>query len=383
MRETGHCTEHPAMIAIAAAETPAWQRPPQASVRRPPFYGGAVEEESQKRVKALLTVVGTVFEEYGEWPTRQYVEAELEQDFRLDLDDCLNVTPSRLVAAGVTGEDGQIALRVAGLAEAGLEKTVGRFVEAIRWCVTELGGSRPTHPGQTEEVRVDSEQFRSEWSSRGVEVNDLDLKKLAAMIRLEGNFAGFSGEGHKWSILLSRRVFRPYRDVETVEDYLDIRAEMERPAIPPTPPLLSVAQGGSLDLEGGLPAIVASRCAKLIRDQHWDAAALEAIKVMADLLRERSGLRLDGEALAGKALSPPNPVVPIVGIGDTHGDGVQRGVMLIAQGLFHAARNPLAHASLRLSRDEAMEVIAAVGFVIRGVERGTPDDEDGHPLDGR
>ena len=60
MGETGHCAEHPSMIAIPTAETLAWQRPPQASVRRLPFYGGAVEEESRKRVRALLSVVDRI-----------------------------------------------------------------------------------------------------------------------------------------------------------------------------------------------------------------------------------------------------------------------------------------------------------------------------------
>jgi hypothetical protein len=34
---------------------------------------------------ALLEVVRKVFEQRGKWPTRQYVEAVLDQDYYLDL----------------------------------------------------------------------------------------------------------------------------------------------------------------------------------------------------------------------------------------------------------------------------------------------------------
>lgn len=336
---------------------------------------GPVETSSTDKTAALLAVISKVFDEHGEWPVRQYVDAKLEQDHDLELDDCLNATPAELVAAAGHGEDNEVALRVAGLASAGSPAIVDRFIEALKWFVAELGGSSPTHPGTTEDVRVSSEQLRSEWSSRNVEVSDLDLKKLRALILLEGTHAGFSGEGHDWSLLLSRRVFRPYRGVETIDDYFAIRSAMESPTPPPavtatpsTPP--SGLQPPST-ARGEFAVAIEGAVAPLIHDGHFSSAALEAIKVMATVLREKSGLDLDGDALAGKALAAPDPLVRVVGVGGTGGDAIQRGVMQAAQGIFQAARNPLAHSRITLSRDEAMEIVAMASFVVRSVERGT------------
>jgi uncharacterized protein (TIGR02391 family) len=337
----------------------------------------AVEMSSTNKSGALLTVVAKVFDEYGEWPVRQYVEARLEQDHDLELDDCLAAMPRALVAAAGHGEDSEVALRVAGLVAVGSSAIVERFIEALRWLVDDLGGSSPAHPGSTEEVRITSAQLRSEWSSRNVDVSDLDLKKLRALIMLEGVHAGFSGEGHDWSLLLSRRVFRPYREVEKIDDYLTVRAELESltpvPAATAAPSMLPPGQAPEGAARGGFADAIADVVAPLIQDGHFASAAPEAIKVMAAVLREKSGLDLDGESLAGRALGPPDPLVRAVGVGGATGDSVQRGVMQMAQGIFQAARNPLAHSRLTLSRDEAMEIVAMASFVVRSVERGEED----------
>jgi uncharacterized protein (TIGR02391 family) len=330
-----------------------------------------VEARSADRVIALLKVVAGVFDEHGEWPTRQYVEAELEQDHGLDLEECLAATPPNLLAAAGQGEDSELALRISGLAAAGSVTIVERFIEALRWCVDAVSGSRPKHPGTIEDISISAEELRAEWAMRNVEVSDLDLKKLRALILLEGTFAGFSGEAHSWSIDLSRRVLRPYRDVRSIKDYLAIRAEWE---LPPAAPVLIPAQT-PLDLpQAGdapdeLPAAVPERVRRLFRDEYFENAALESIKFVTAILRERSGLELDGKDLAGKALSPPDPLVRVVGLGGASSESIQRGLMLIAQGLFQAARNPLAHDQVSLSRGEAIEIIAMAGFIIRAIER--------------
>jgi hypothetical protein len=85
---------------------------------------------SANKTNALLAVVATVFDEHGDWPVRQYVDAKLEQDHDLELDDCLAVTPRALVAAAGHGEDSEVALRVAGLVAGGPAPIVDRFIEA-------------------------------------------------------------------------------------------------------------------------------------------------------------------------------------------------------------------------------------------------------------
>lgn len=336
-----------------------------------------MEVTTTQRKNALLAVIAGVFDQHGTWPIRQYVEARLEQDHRIDLDACLGAAPANLVAASGFSEESEVALRIAGLVAAGSTAIVERFIEALRWCVDELDGSLPAHPGTREEVRVSSGQLRDEWAQRGAEITDLDLKKLLALIRLEGTHGGLSGEGHEWSVVLTRPVFRRYRTVKTVQDYLKVRAEMEPPRQPSAPvqaPLESVETAVIEDTATyEFPVAVETRCGQLLRNGHYESAALESIKIMASVLRERSGLQLDGESLAGKALAPPDPRIRVIGVGGATSDAVQRGVMQIVQGIFQAIRNPLAHAPLSLSHEEAIEIVAMASFVVRIIERDDPD----------
>lgn len=66
---------------------------------------GPMETSSANKTDALLSVAA-LFDEHGEWPVRQYVDAKLEQDHELELDDCLTVTPRALVAAA--GHGGEV-----------------------------------------------------------------------------------------------------------------------------------------------------------------------------------------------------------------------------------------------------------------------------------
>jgi uncharacterized protein (TIGR02391 family) len=74
----------------------------------------------------------------------------------------------------------------------------------------------------------------------------------------------------------------------------------------------------------------------LFANGHFAQAVLEAVKVMRDVLREASGLELDGDRLAGKALNPENPLIVVGDLSTETGRSRQRGVMLIAQGIFGA-----------------------------------------------
>jgi hypothetical protein len=134
--------------------------------------------ESRDPLDCLLEVVATVFRERGEWPSRQYVQAVLDQDYYVDLDEAMSSASSGLLVASGSQPRDKISLTVSGLHEAGAKDEVERFVEVLRWCVDEVIGFRPSDPSQTEEVHVNSEQFRAEWEQRHRGTSDLDLAKL-------------------------------------------------------------------------------------------------------------------------------------------------------------------------------------------------------------
>ncbi len=330
-------------------------------------------KDAASPLDALLEVVRKVFEQRGKWPTRQYVQAVLDQDYHLDLDDVLEAAPQSLVYSTGTQEGSEVTLTVAGLAAAGDKEDVQRFVEALRWCVAEQMGFRPADPGKTEQLRLEAEQFRSEWTSRGQTVTATEMAKLRAMLTTEGIYSSIGGEGDSWTVTLDRRSVYPYRDVETTEDYLTVKeASTAAPTeqVPQIGPPAYASRGRfflTTELDE-LPAKVREACSTLFLDGHFAQGVAEAAKVMRDVLREASGLDLDGDQLAGKALNPDNPLIVLGHLSTETGKSRQRGVMLIAQGIFGAVRNPLAHHRIVLRPAEARQMVAMIAFVVEAVE---------------
>lgn len=324
---------------------------------------------------ALLKVVRGAFDRSGRWPTRQYVEAVLDQDHNMDLDEILESAPRSLVYSTGTQESSEVILTVAGLAAAGAETDVKRFVEALRWCVAEQLGFRPSDPGATEEVKIEVDQFTSEWASRGAKTSAVDLIKLRAMLTTEGIYSSIGGEDGKWIVTLNRRCVLPYRDVLTIKDYLAARKASASPAprqqLPEVEPTSSEAavpdRLPQFGLEGR-PAKVMEACATLFANGHFAQGVLEAVKVMRDVLQEASGVDLDGEKLAGRAFNPKDPLIVVGDLATETGRNRQRGMMLIAQGIFAGVRNPLAHQRIVVPGSEARQIVAMIAFVVEAVE---------------
>ncbi len=293
----------------------------------------------------------------------------------MDLDEILEAAPRLLVYSTGTQEGSEVILTVAGLAAAGAKTDVKRFMEALRRCVDEQLGFRPSNPGATEEVKIEADQFRSEWASRGEKVSAVDLIKLRAMLTTEGIYSSIGGENGKWTVTLNRRCVLPYRDVRTIKDYLTVKeasaplaTRQEFPEIEPTSNKAAapyrLPQTGLEDL----PAKVREACAILFANGHFAQGVLEAVKVMRDVLQEASGVDLDGEKLAGKVFNPKDPVIIVGDFATETGRNRQRGMMLIAQGIFAGVRNPLAHQRIVVPASEARQIVAMIAFVVEAVE---------------
>ncbi len=292
----------------------------------------------------------------------------------MDLDEILERTPRSRVYSTGPQENAEVILTVAGLAAAGAETDVKRFVEALRWCVAEQLGFRPSDPGATEELKIEADQFRSEWASRGEKVSAVDLIKLRAMLTTEGIYSSIGGEEGQWIVSLNRRSVLPYRDVQTITDYLAAKEASAPPAprqeLPEVEPTSGEANPDRLShnrLED-LPAKVREACATLFANGHFAQGVLEAVKVMRDVLQEASGVDLDGEKLAGRAFNLKEPLIVVGDLATETGRNRQRGVMLIAQGIFAGVRNPLAHQRIVVPPPEAGQIVAMIAFVVEAVE---------------
>lgn len=318
-------------------------------------------------VDPLLEVIRSVFEVRGAWPSRQYVQAVLLQDYGIDLDETLLSTKPGFLRGETHRRDSKLMLTVPGLHAAGAFEEVKRFVEMLRWCVDEVSGFRPAEPGVAEDLEISSDRLRDEWHQRGRNTSDLDLTKLLELVRIEGIFDSLHGEGPHWSMTLSYDRLRRFRDVQNVDDYLRHAAERQGEFRPSPRALEQPATDEIEPAPAALPPLdpeLREAAVHLFDHGHYSHAVHEGTKFLRDLIREFSGLSEDGDSLAGKAFGTKNPPIRIADLSDPTGLSTQRGAMFLTKGIFAAIRNPLAHDRRELDSVTAAEMLSVLNLVV-------------------
>lgn len=88
------------------------------------------------------------------------------------------------------------------------------------------------------------------------------------------------------------------------------------------------------------------------RNGHYREAVLNSIVAVYDLLRERTGLQLDGQSLATEAFSLEKPYLVFSELSTESGRNDQKGFLQVLAGAYIGIRNPKAH-SLHHDLDES------------------------------
>jgi uncharacterized protein (TIGR02391 family) len=143
------------------------------------------------------------------------------------------------------------------------------------------------------------------------------------------------GADHAVYRRLSQLVARGTPAVEEVVDLLRNVLETERPVegfLEPDPSFRSLLH----------PAITEHAYPQFCNG-HYREAVLNSIMAVFELLRERTGLPLDGSALVTQALSVQAPMLRLADIGTESGRNEQAGFIQILQGAYSGIRNPKAH----------------------------------------
>jgi uncharacterized protein (TIGR02391 family) len=113
--------------------------------------------------------------------------------------------------------------------------------------------------------------------------------------------------------------------------------------------------------------------AELLTDNYFHAV-LEAVKSVAEKIREKTGLPGDGEDLIGPALALGKTGVPMLAFNSLRTDteqSEQKGLTNLLPGLFGAFRNPTAHApkiTWRMDEDDALDVLGIVSLLHRRLD---------------
>ncbi|MGZ9829502.1 TIGR02391 family protein [Tsukamurella ocularis] len=121
---------------------------------------------------------------------------------------------------------------------------------------------------------------------------------------------------------------------------------------------------------GAHEQVLAHCRADLLRHDYYEAV-FEAIKGLGDRLRRISGLDLDGSRLVQQSLGGKTPVVKLNALDTETKRNEQRGVALLAEGLFAAFRNPSAHeprTNWVMSEQDALDVLGTASMVHRRLD---------------
>lgn len=187
--------------------------------------------------------------------------------------------------------------------------------------------------------------------------------RAAALLALRETF----GVDHTYGIEFQRAVTQPSRDSVTSALSLllmhaldDLRASESGPR-------------NQIGLEALLHPVVTSAAYGQFANGHYRDAVLNSVMAVLQLIRDRTGLTIDGEALVTKAFSPNRPLLIVSEDWDSQsGKDEQKGFMFLLQGAVTGVRNPKAH-SLRYSpdREVAAQYLVFASLLARQIENAT------------
>ena len=112
-------------------------------------------------------------------------------------------------------------------------------------------------------------------------------------------------------------------------------------------------------------------CRAELLDENYFHAVLEAVKGVAERIREISGLTSDGADLFNEAFSTKKPILAVNGLSTSTEISEQKGFTSMLVGLFGAVRNTTAHApKVRwpMEEQDALDIFSLVSFIHRKLD---------------
>jgi protein kinase-like protein len=210
------------------------------------------------------------FLDSGDWPIHAYLESKLEAD-GIELNDTLAEMPAGLFwpdprARGAVwfSEDERLGLRVAGLALCrGSDAHLEMFLVVLRWLVEQRRSASPASPQDA--PRVERRSVDLIEPLRAVTGGDplvRDVKLMLELMNIEPGLPSWAGDPNDFRLrtFAVDREIRRFRDVETIEQFVEIVSPRAAPQTGTT--AAAIASGTAVDLAADVPAAQAARPAR-------------------------------------------------------------------------------------------------------------------------
>ena len=88
------------------------------------------------------------------------------------------------------------------------------------------------------------------------------------------------------------------------------------------------------------------------------------------IYKKENGIELDGDSLFTSIFSPNNPIIKLEDISTQSGKNVQKGYMLICQGMWSAIRDPKAHKNIDITKEDALEKLFLMSLIMHKIDAG-------------
>lgn len=128
-----------------------------------------------------------------------------------------------------------------------------------------------------------------------------------------------------------------------------------------------------LETRGTHPEVFKYCRAELLEENYFHAV-LEAVKGIAERIRQLSGLGTDGAELVNQVFSTKVPILAFNSLQSETEISEQKGITNLLVGIFGAIRNPTAHAPKvmwAMPEQDAIDVFALLSFVHRKLDNAT------------
>ena len=125
-----------------------------------------------------------------------------------------------------------------------------------------------------------------------------------------------------------------------------------------------------LETRGTHPEVFKYCRAELLEENYFHAV-LEAVKGLAERIRQLSGLGSDGAELVNQVFSIKAPILALNALSSETEISEQKGIVNLLVGVFGAIRNPTAHAPKviwTMPEQDAIDVFALLSFIHRKLD---------------
>ena len=123
------------------------------------------------------------------------------------------------------------------------------------------------------------------------------------------------------------------------------------------------------DIQFLLHPTIIEHALPLYNNGHFRDAVFDSIVAVFDLIRKRTGLKGDGDALAGKAFSLHDPYLVLDELATPSGKDDQKGFIQILAGAYQGIRNPKAHTLTHdLTQLKAAQYLVFASLLARRVD---------------